>query len=276
MHSTLTKQCLLCAVLSLAACGPDAESTEVAHRRDALVLLSVEAETLGSPATDATASGGAAMMVYTPVSAVLSPGAAGASATFRVRRGPCGTSIPLVVKVAGVSIGTLTLASETYATMTLTASLPASAVWEFSHGVGCRAYVDTIVIEGPTAPPPPTTLVLQAESATGAGAIVGNVRRFSSNGTATLAFTTTGSTTQLVARAMGKRCNLTVPRLVLTIDGTTYLDQAVSTTSLTNYPVALSLPAGAHTLGLTYPNNADVPPCDSSLDVDSVTLTVQP
>lgn len=264
------------------ACGVDpAELDEalVEQRRDALTLLNVEAETWADGSNAAVsvagASAGYALRVGS-ITRTLTPGAAGTSIAFRTRTENCPSgSTSLAVKVNGASIGTVTVTGSTFATTTLTASLPSAFSLNLvnSYTGNCRVLLDTVVVDGPTAPPVTTYLVVEAESATGGGVSQPPYRVFTTNGSATASFSITGTATYLTVPATGVRCHAFFPpRLIVSVDGVQVINQTVSTP--TTFSAGLSTPPGTHTVTFAYADNYDVGTCNSSLSVDKATFTV--
>lgn len=265
---------VLCSLVTT-ACGPEPIEA-VGQRRDALTLLSIEAETWttsGVVITDAAASAGQALQVGT-MTRPLTPGAPGTSLSLRTRADFCGTST-VRVRVNGAIVATL-VSGVSYVTTTITTALPSAFTLTLENSGGCRTIVDTVVVEGPTLPPPPPTYVtVEAESATGAGLVQPPYRRFTAVGSASAAFTLTGTATSLTAPATGVRCATSpLPRLILSVDGMTVLDSLVSTTSVTTLFTNVSIPPGAHTLTFTYAGDTNTAFCNGSMSVDKVTFTV--
>ncbi|MDP3236793.1 MAG: hypothetical protein Q8S33_02030 [Myxococcales bacterium] len=276
MTSALSRTSVAVVLCSLVtACGPDAIEA-VGQRRDALTLLSIEAETWASSGvviTDAAASGGQALKVAS-MTRDLTPGAPGTSLSLRTRADFCGTATARV-RVNGIIVATL-VSGASYVTTTITTALPSAFSLTLEYIGGCRTIIDTVVVEGPTLPPPPPTFVtVQAESATGAGLVEPPYRRFTAVGSASAAFTLAGTATSLTAPATGVRCAASpLPRLILSVDGTTVLDSLVSTLGVTTLFTNVSIPAGAHTLTFTYAGDTNTAFCNGSMSVDKVTFTV--
>lgn len=272
----------LAGCLTLLACGVDPTdlgADAVAQRRDALTLLTVEAETWadGSNAAVAVsgASGGSALRTAN-VTRSLTPGAAGTSLALRTRTENCPTgSTSLFVKVNGASIGTVTVSGTTFVTTTLSASLPTSFSLNLVNAFtgNCRVLLDTVVVDGPTAPPVTTTVVVEAESATGAGVAAPPWRRFTTNGSATASFSISGTATNVAVLATGVRCHTSwPPRLLVSVDGVQVINQTILTQTTVN--ASLSTPPGTHTVTFAYADDYDVGACNSSLSVDRATFTV--
>ena len=82
-------------------------------------------------------------------------------------------------------------------------------------------------------------------------------------------------TTALIVRARGDLC-AGAPQMVVTVDGTSVLSVAVAATNWTDYPVALPLAAGSHSLSVAYTNDFMGGGCDRNLRVDTLTFVPVP
>lgn len=261
-------------MLVVCSCGPELLPSEadVEQRRDALTLLSVEAETWsasGVVVTDATASGGAALQIAS-LQRSLAPSSAGTSLTLRTRAQSGCSSASSLVAVNGVTLGTL-VSGAGWATTTYTTALPPSFTLNMTYVAGCRTVIDFVSVDGPPPPPPPMVVVVEAEVATGAGTIAPPYRRFTTNGSASAPFTLPRAATQVSAPATGTRCTTSpLPRLILLVDGVQVLNQVVSTSGVTVLSTPVSIPGGAHTVTFTYDGPTT---CTGSMSVDKATFT---
>jgi endoglucanase len=90
-----------------------------------------------------------------------------------------------------------------------------------------------------------------------------------SNGTASTTVTTP-NVERIVVRARGDLCE-GAPRMVVEVDGLE-LSHVVFTTYWTNYSADITLPAGQHTVRISFANDHATTSCDRNLRVDKVTL----
>jgi predicted xylan-binding protein with Ca-dependent carbohydrate-binding module/lysyl oxidase/fibronectin type III domain protein len=105
-----------------------------------------------------------------------------------------------------------------------------------------------------------------------AAASGGKALMFPSNDTVNGSITTSASTATLTLRARGDQCQ-GAPQAQVGIDGTNRLTATVSATSWTNYSAAVNIPAGNHTVTITFPNDRFVRgTCDRNLRVDKLTF----
>lgn len=265
-------------VLLVVGCGVG-ESGEVGVRRDGLTLFSTEAEVWASGANAAVpvsdASNGLALRVGT-LSTGLSPGAVGTGLVLRTRTENCPAgATTLNLSINGGAPTPLTVSGTTWVSSLVALTLPPSFLLTATNTYqgNCRVLVDTLAVEGPTAPPQTSQLVVEAESATGAGTVAPPYRRFTTDGAATATFSAAGALTQLAVTAAGVRCDAThLPRLVLSVDGVVVIDQAV--TAATTLFAPLSLPAGSHSVTFAYAGDFNLGRCDASLSVDRAIFTV--
>ena len=86
---------------------------------------------------------------------------------------------------------------------------------------------------------------------------------------------TVGRSTQIVIRAKGQRCQ-GMPTMVVGIDGHTIGSTTVNATSWRDYPITADIPAGSHTLTVSFTNDHRGFLCDRNLMVDKVTVIGAP
>jgi endoglucanase len=91
-----------------------------------------------------------------------------------------------------------------------------------------------------------------------------------SNATAS-ASVTTAAAQAIVVRARGDQCQ-GAPHMIVSVDGRTVLSQAVPATAWTNYAADAAIPAGTHTVSVSFDNDYLDSSCDRNLRVDSVAL----
>jgi hypothetical protein len=60
--------------------------------------------------------------------------------------------------------------------------------------------------------------------------------------------------------------------MIVIVDGATVLDALVTSTSLADYPAAVTLPAGGHDLSVRFPNDYLATGCDRNLYLDKLTF----
>ena len=102
------------------------------------------------------------------------------------------------------------------------------------------------------------------------GASGGSVLGLWANATASKAVTL-GATSQLIVRAKAMPCSGD-PVMNVKVDGTTVATVTVSATNFTDYPTAVSVGAGSHTIAIEYTNDFNnSPTCDRNLVLDKVT-----
>jgi hypothetical protein len=147
--------------------------------------------------------------------------------------------------------------------------------------------VDRVGIGGtgdgnPPPPPPPTTASFEAESMAGVSPS-GNARALSdANASGRLAVffprnaTITKSTTlpafgQLTVRARGDQCE-GAPTMVVRVDGVQVMSVGVASTTFADHTVALSRPAGARTVEVSFINDHTATGCHRNLRVDKVSV----
>jgi Ca-dependent carbohydrate-binding module xylan-binding/Lysyl oxidase/Fibronectin type III domain len=105
-----------------------------------------------------------------------------------------------------------------------------------------------------------------------AAASGGQAMSFPGNDTIQGSITTTATATTVTLRARGDQCS-GAPIGTVLIDGSTVLTASVSATSYTDYSAAVNIPAGTHTVRITYPNDFRTSStCDRNLRPDKVTL----
>lgn len=99
----------------------------------------------------------------------------------------------------------------------------------------------------------------------------GKALKIHSNASASRSASVSQSSVKLIARARGQQCS-GAPQMTVSVDGSTRLTASVSATSYTVYSAMLSLPAGAHSVKVSYSNDYRSSGCDRNLIVDSVSL----
>jgi endoglucanase len=126
----------------------------------------------------------------------------------------------------------------------------------------------------PTATATAGTTSLEAETlgppVSDATASGGHALLLSTNGTATGILSTTAAR-RLVVRARGDQC-AGAPRMTVAVDGRTVLDTPVAT-AWTGYGVDAGLANGAHTIAISFTNDAHTTTCDRNLRVDKLTAS---
>jgi hypothetical protein len=283
---------VLLVALAVGGCGEvDLDDAEPAPNlgvvRSALTPLVVEAEAAvgaGSVEADATASGGQARLfagggaAEIASTSITTTGSVN-QVTLRARGGLCAPNLGLLVDGQYVKTARFTSAAWTDLTFNLPAILAAGphTVGFHHRGPGaCALRVDkaTFLVN-----PPPETLVIEAESAAGAGAVKadatasgGQVRvMIERNTSATGSFTTSGPIASGSVRVHGSVCWY-VPGLRVRVDGqdvlVTTVPQAAWTDLALNVP---ALPPGVHQLELHYPNG----PSGCPLTIDKTTIVTQ-
>src|SRR5690348_6686287 len=106
---------------------------------------------------------------------------------------------------------------------------------------------------------------------TDANASGGQTLTFWANDTATGSVTTGGTTTTLTLRARADLCSGGATALVK-IDGTTVLTATASTATFADYSSAVNIPAGTHSISLSYTNDLKTSSCDRNLRADKLTF----
>src|SRR5687768_13058555 len=101
---------------------------------------------------------------------------------------------------------------------------------------------------------------------------VGGYMSIWSNAEVTGTVLTTEPVGEVVLHARGDQCE-GVPQATVVVDGTEVMSEVVDSTAWTHYVARTSLPAGAHTVEIHYPNDHYVTSsCDRNLMVDEVSL----
>ena len=77
---------------------------------------------------------------------------------------------------------------------------------------------------------------------------------------------------KVTVRAKGDLCN-GAPTMALLVDGRTLSTRSVGATGWTDYATSVSIPAGTHTVGIQFANDATGSGCDRNLRVDRLTFT---
>ena len=113
---------------------------------------------------------------------------------------------------------------------------------------------------------PTGTSVFYASTASAGKALL-----LSSTATATKQITTTSSTGRITARAYGNQC-AGPPRMTVKVDGRDALVSFVPATGWRDYVADVSVPAGTHSLALTYTNDDATASCNRNLRVDTIKL----
>ncbi|MFL5955956.1 MAG: endo-1,4-beta-xylanase, partial [Solirubrobacterales bacterium] len=136
------------------------------------------------------------------------------------------------------------------------------AVW---GGAPAHAAAD-VVVQGESLVKPAGATAVSNSAASGGRALF-----LTTTGTATGQVSTAATTGRVVLRAYGVQCS-GPPRAVIKVDGRTVLVTFVPATSWTDYLADVSLPAGTHTLAVTYANDDATSTCNRGLLVDSLKL----
>jgi endoglucanase len=92
-----------------------------------------------------------------------------------------------------------------------------------------------------------------------------------SNAAATATVTTTAAR-RLVVRVRGDQCE-GAPQMTVTVDGHAVLTQSVSSTTWTTAGADVALPNGAHSVSVSFDNDANGPACDRNLRLDTLTIS---
>lgn len=104
-----------------------------------------------------------------------------------------------------------------------------------------------------------------------ANASGGQTLTYWSNDDATGSVTTTGTTTTLTLRARSDICQGGATAQVK-IDGTTVLTATASTATFADYSSAVNIPAGTHSITLSFTNDLKTSSCDRNLRADKLTF----
>jgi Ca-dependent carbohydrate-binding module xylan-binding len=92
--------------------------------------------------------------------------------------------------------------------------------------------------------------------------------------------TTASAAARVVVRARGDQCaeasGTSAPTMTLKVDGSTAGSKAVTASSWTDYAFAASVPAGSHTVSVSYDNDYESAACNRNLYIDKVTLDSPP
>jgi hypothetical protein len=107
------------------------------------------------------------------------------------------------------------------------------------------------------------------------GTISGYNMQMNWGGTVSKQVTTTAPARQVTVWAQAQYCNGS-PTMVLTLDGKTVTSWTSIATSWKPYAAPASIPAGTHTVAVSYPNDFYLgPSCDRNLDLDVILLQAQ-
>jgi hypothetical protein len=106
---------------------------------------------------------------------------------------------------------------------------------------------------------------------TDAAASGGQTATFWANDTLTGSVTTGGTTTTLTLRARSDLCQGGATAVVK-VDGTTVLTATASTATFADYSSAVNIPAGTHSLSLSFTNDLKTTSCDRNLRADKLTF----
>jgi fibronectin type 3 domain-containing protein len=104
-----------------------------------------------------------------------------------------------------------------------------------------------------------------------ANASGGQTLTFWANDTATGSVTTGGPTTTLTLRARADVCQGGAIAVVK-VDGTTVLTATASTATFADYSSAVNIPAGTHSVSLSFTNDLKTSSCDRNLRADKLTF----
>ncbi len=83
--------------------------------------------------------------------------------------------------------------------------------------------------------------------------------------------TTSATTTTLTLRMRGDLCN-GGPNAIVKVDGATLLTAIASTATFADYSATVNIPAGTHSVSITYSNDTKTSTCDRNLRTDKLTF----
>lgn len=239
----------------------------------------------GHVVADASASGGAALLIWTTATAtstVAMP--ATSSIVVRARGQQCAGAPVLQVSVDGALAGTATVASTDWRGYAFTGGWAAGShtvALSYTNDIASSACDRNLLLDRLVFGPAPPGSV-EAERMTlpaGAGGVFADPTASGGAGlliwsNAAAAATLSGSAgAMLVVTARGDAC-AGAAVLRLTVDGATVLDSAVSSAGWAQ--VAASWPGGAHAVQVRFVNDGNGGGCDRNLRVDRVAVTPAP
>lgn len=146
---------------------------------------------------------------------------------------------------------------------------------------GCSVSPSPTPTATPTPTPGPSPVLVEAESMTlpsgtqifsDSNASGGQAVVFFTNGTANENVTLNSPVTKITVRAEADYCRGN-PRMNVKLDGSTIFNSLISPTSWADFNISRSVPAGNHTLNITYNNDFSNRNCDRNLRVDKTTFT---
>lgn len=122
----------------------------------------------------------------------------------------------------------------------------------------------------PTFPSIPNPSVVQADSTASAGQRLAML----SYGTASKSITTSGPASSIVVRAQGDQCQeasgIQAPNMTLKLDGTTVGSKSVTSSTWADSTFIYNVPAGSHTVAISYDNDYENATCNRNLYLDKV------
>lgn len=285
MHRVIGTVLALAALLGVLV-QPSAANTAALVEAEDLSL----APSAGQPFADGAASGGRALLIWSNGTAVTSLTTAQATSaiTVRAKGDQCWGAPTMRVLVDGREVLRTSVTATTWhvynAPLTLAPGPHQVAVsFPNDHATsGCdrNLRVDSVSL---TAPPAANGRI-EGELLTlpgWAGQVVGDPSASDgrallvwSNATAVGTISSTGPATVTV-QARGDQCD-GAPVMRLQINGTTVLDLAVPSPTWAGYSVPLVVPAGTHSLALSFANDHATTSCDRNLRVDWISVSTGP
>lgn len=271
-----------------AAPSDEAPDETLGVSRSALVTVSVEGEAAsggGVIEPDASASNQRLRAFATPgtqATVLFATTGTMQSVSVTARGGGCSPQLQVIVDNTPIGTQNVTATSWTAYAFTPPALAPGSHSIAFRYAsgpAGCVLRVDRAVIttaDPPPPPPPPPPVSIEAESATGAGTVLGDAT--ASGGqyrsmtvtyqSASRSFTAAAPMNNITLRARRTGCTSTaVAKLAFETGASANLN--VTSSAWTTLAVPLTVSAGAHTATFEYRFN----PGGCTLDFDVATLS---
>jgi hypothetical protein len=232
--------------------------------------------------TDATASGGQALLIWSNATATANVTTAGArSISIRAAGDQCAGAPHMVVAIDGATVMSADVTASGWTTHGAGVSLPDGA-----HTVSIsftNDYLDDrcdrnlrvdqlelsstpgIEAEGMSLPASQGMVFSDASASGGRGLLIW------SDGTASESFTTAGARSVSV-RARGDQCS-GAPQMVVAIDGSAVLRASVSSAGWDTYAAPAAPADGPHTVTVSFTNDYLGNGCDRNLRVDAIELS---